>query len=174
MTDETAIATVEAMSPSASSNNKVGASEGLTSVQLFQKHLLELTDTRETLKDDNRSVSLYYLALLRRMYNPFITYPMPRHQLLAKYIMLWSVLERPELQQYGIEATLGLRYLVSGHFGTSQAILEEIEFKTSTSAAMSCVMRGVTQFLRVMVFVSLTFVAILAFSGKKNIFYLIL
>ena len=36
-------------------------------------------------------------------------------ELVAKYVGLWSILERPQFQHYSLEALLGLRFLVVGN-----------------------------------------------------------
>jgi hypothetical protein len=80
---------------------------------------------------------------------------MDYHELVAKYVGLWSVLEAPEAQRYAMQAFLGIKYLVNGRLGTSQAIYEEIEFHTSTPAALSYVMRGIAVFLRSLALISI-------------------
>ena len=74
-------------------------------------------------------------------------------ELVAKYVGLWSVLDTPDAQRYSAQALLGLRLLRSGRYVTSSKILSDIEFQTSTPAALSYVMRGVGQFLRSMILI---------------------
>jgi hypothetical protein len=71
--------------------------------------------------------------------------------LVAKYVGLWSVLAKPEAQRYSMQALLGLRSLVSGRTRIANEIFKEIEFQTSTAAALSYVMIGVGRFLAVVI-----------------------
>ena len=68
--------------------------------------------------------------------------------LVAKYVGLWTVLARPEGRNYSLQALLGLQLLMKGNFRTSAKIFSEIEFQTSTPAALSYVMHGILAFLR--------------------------
>jgi hypothetical protein len=67
--------------------------------------------------------------------------------LIAKYVSLWSVLERPENQRFSIQALIGLRMLEGQNFLAASKVFKEIEFQTSTPAALSYVMRGVGTFI---------------------------
>jgi hypothetical protein len=72
-------------------------------------------------------------------------------ELVAKYVSLWSVLEKPELQHYSMQALLGIQFLLRGRLKTSTQIFSEIEFQTSTPAALSYLMNGVRRFVGVLV-----------------------
>lgn len=67
--------------------------------------------------------------------------------LIAKYVSLWSVLERPENQKYSIQALIGLRMFQAGNAKAASKVFDEIEFHTSTPAALSYVMRGIRTIL---------------------------
>jgi hypothetical protein len=47
-----------------------------------------------------------------------------------------------------MQALLGLHLLMAGKLTSASKIFLEIEFQTSTAAALSYVMRGVTYFIR--------------------------
>ena len=68
-------------------------------------------------------------------------------RLVACYVSLWSVLERRDNQQYSAQALLGIKALSVGRLRTSSNILRDIEFQTSTPAALTYVMQGVGKFL---------------------------
>jgi hypothetical protein len=88
----------------------------------------------------------------------FVFYPQDRvlsyERLVAFYVSLWSVLERLENQKYSAQALLGIKALSIGRLRTSTNILREIEFQTSTPAALTYVMRGVGTFMRTLFIVS--------------------
>jgi hypothetical protein len=121
----------------------------------FRQSLFELLSKPEDEIPERRSN--YARELIRRVINPLYRRKMDYHELFAKYVGLWSVLEAPEAQRYAMQAFLGIKYLVNGRLGTSQAIYEEIEFHTSTPAALSYVMRGIAVFLRSLALISFLF-----------------
>lgn len=67
--------------------------------------------------------------------------------LVARYVGLWSVLERADAQRYSAQALLGLRLLRTGEAKIAHRIFEEIQFQTSTQAALTYLMRGIGAFL---------------------------
>jgi hypothetical protein len=94
---------------------------------------------------------------IRGVLNPFYIRKMSYEELVAKYVSLWAVLDCPGSERYTLQALLGIKCLINGHLTTSQAIYEEIEFVTSTPAALSYVMRGISSFLRSLAFVVFLF-----------------
>jgi hypothetical protein len=70
-----------------------------------------------------------------------------RDALVAEYATLWSVLERPFNLLYAETALFGLLALRADRVATAQSILEDVKFATSTSIALSYVMRGVMRFV---------------------------
>jgi hypothetical protein len=91
--------------------------------------------------------------------------------LIAKYVSLWSVLERPEAQRFSAQARIGLKMLELKNFDAADKVFKEIEFQTSTPAALSYVMGGIGRFLTffgMAVFAIMT-VAILFFINSKLI-----
>lgn len=75
--------------------------------------------------------------------------------LVAHYSSLWPLLERPENQRYSSQALLGLEFLKTGRLKEASAIVNDVEFQISTPKALSYVMRGVGQFIRVTILVAL-------------------
>ena len=49
-------------------------------------------------------------------------------ELVAKYVGLLSVLERPDTQRYSVQALLGLKLLMLGKIGIASEIFREIGF----------------------------------------------
>src|SRR4051812_43242384 len=79
--------------------------------------------------------------------------------LIAKYVSLWSVLEVPENQKFSVQALIGLRMLQNENGSVAAAkVFREIEFQTSTPAALSYVMRGIGTFLFGLACVSITLI----------------
>lgn len=85
--------------------------------------------------------------------------------LIAKYVSLWSVLDKEENQTFIIQALIGLRMLESQNFVASSKVFREIEFQTSTQAALSYVMKGVGTFIIGFLFVIMLIVAAILFLG---------
>jgi hypothetical protein len=97
--------------------------------------------------------------------------PLSHEVLASKYVSLWTVLERPDLQRYSAQALLGVRALSAGRTKMSSAIFREIEFQTSTPAALSYVMIGVGTFIRglLMAMILLGYLAFLIFHDVENV-----
>ena len=90
-------------------------------------------------------------------------------ELCARYVALWSVLERPAAQRYVTQALLGLRLTLAGRLTTASKVLSEIEFQTSAPAALSYVMRGVGYFLRSIALLLILLVYLpFVFSGLRH------
>lgn len=86
--------------------------------------------------------------------------------LIAKYVSLWSVLERPENQKFSVQAVIGLQMLQGQSYAGASKVFNEIEFQTSTPAALSYVMKGVGIFLMGFFAVSMVIVATLLSLGS--------
>ena len=86
--------------------------------------------------------------------------------LIAKYVSLWSILERPENQKFSVQALIGLQMLQGQSFFAASKVFSEIEFQTSTPAALSYVMRGIGTFLSGLLCVAaLVILAIMILGG---------
>jgi hypothetical protein len=135
----------------------VEPSEVRKSFEQFKLALFQVIDSsnppiiRETTKSNN-----FFLAYTRGLFSVApLEKTLSYDQLVAKYVSLWSTLEKPELQQFSMQALLGIRSLIAGRLSTSSSILSEIEFQTSTPVALTYVMRGVGVFIRTLFFISL-------------------
>lgn len=129
----------------------------------FKATLFELVDVAHVDIVDNERKSFisrlfgpYRLNPLRWLFPWYQTTP-TFDELLAKYVSLWPTLERPESQQYSMPALLGIKFLRTGRIKTSSEIFAEIEFHTSTPAALSYVMKGVSIFIRSLLLLILAF-----------------
>lgn len=106
---------------------------------------------------DSRSGEIkVFTPILRRalaIFSPPHDAHLGYEKLVAVYVALWSTLEKQETQRYSAQALLGIKALAKGRFGTATAIYKEIEFQTSTPAALTYVMRGVANFVRALVII---------------------
>jgi hypothetical protein len=116
----------------------------------FRDKLFQLAGT--SVKDDRPHSSRDFL---RRLVQPWVTPAMTYSTLVAKYVGLWSVLEQPDGWKFCLQGLLGLRYLDQKNLAVAQRIFEEIEFHTSTPAALTYVMRGVSIFVRTVLLIVL-------------------
>jgi hypothetical protein len=85
--------------------------------------------------------------------------------LIAKYVSLWSILERPENQKFSVQALIGLQMLQGQSFIAASKVFNEIEFQTSTPAALSYVMKGIGTFLCGLLGVAALIIAAILFLG---------
>jgi hypothetical protein len=117
----------------------------------FRSALLDLINASKPGNLDERS-GRRVLGLFVPWYSKDFSYD----ELVAKYVGLWSVLEKRECQRYILQAVLGLNLLRSGRTSPASKIFREIEFYTSTPAALTYVMSGVAYFLRSAILLSIT------------------
>src|SRR5262249_35650941 len=68
-------------------------------------------------------------------------------ELVGKYASLLPVLERPSGVIYTDTATIGIEALRARRLEISETVYEEVRYRTSTSAALATVMKGVGVFL---------------------------
>jgi len=137
------------------------ASESSNALLDFKTGLYELVNSPKPRSSEAlpRKLAMFYGNLLIPGYSD---QRFSYEELVARYVGLWSVLKKPEAQQYCAQALIGLKLLLSGHFSSASKILLEIEFRTHTCAALTYVMRGVGYFLRSMI--------ILTFAGGYSLF----
>jgi hypothetical protein len=133
----------------------VDTQESTEVLRHFRRALFDLAnhpapDITET-QPDRKLTEAYRWIFLPWRFSGHIGY----YDLVAKYVGLWSTLERPEAQHYRLQAFLGLEWLKAGKLTTAYGIFSEIEFQTSTPAALSYVMRGIGYFLRWIVVLTL-------------------
>lgn len=112
-------------------------------LRLFRSSLLEMVGAPALYPNDSATSGEKRTGWLRR--SP--TEDLSCASLIAKYVSLWSVLERPENQRFSVQALIGLRMLEEQNFVAASKVFREIEFQTSTPAALSYVMRGVGTFI---------------------------
>jgi hypothetical protein len=120
----------------------------------FKNELVMLVQgvRRDDKEEDSKASLFNVLSLYRGAFGWLLSSspqrPLSHEVLVSKYVSLWTVLERPDLQRYSAQALLGVRALSAGRTKMSSAIFREIEFQTSTPAALSYVMIGVGTFIR--------------------------
>lgn len=148
----------------------VQPSEAAMAFEEFKGALIRLVDAAgpDRVREDlpNRTI-----RAITRLIFPF---PQDRvlsyESLVASYVALWMPLSRLENQQYSGLALLGTRALSLGRLKTSTQILREVEFQTSTPAALTYVMRGVGAFLRTLFIMAAIFIypvfLVRSFEGK--------
>lgn len=117
------------------------SADSLEALRLFRSSLLDMVGVSSLCSDSSPPTPHRWAVLSSKADD------LSSASLIAKYVSLWSVLEKPENQKFSVQALIGLQMLQGQSLLAASKVFKEIEFQTSTPAALIYVMKGVRLFI---------------------------